>query len=61
MSPEPSSASAASAKATPCPAPKLISQHDIETYIVSSEEAWAKSVATNDASVVKRILAADFV
>lgn len=44
-----------------CPAPKLASQHDVEHYIVASEEAWAKSVATNDASVVKRILADDFV
>ncbi|MEO7365105.1 MAG: nuclear transport factor 2 family protein [Sphingomicrobium sp.] len=44
-----------------CPAPKLASQHDVERYIVASEEAWAKSVATNDASVVNRILAEDFV
>ena len=52
---------ASSAGATTCPAPKLISRHDVERYIVSSEEAWAKSVATNDASVVKRILADDFI
>lgn len=49
------------AGAATCPSPKLVSQHDVEQYIVTSEEAWAKSVATNDASVVKRILADDFV
>lgn len=54
-------ASSSHAGATTCPAPKLLSQKDIERYIVASEEAWAKSVATNDASVVKRILADDFV
>ena len=32
-----------------------------EKYIKDSESAWAESVATNDASVVKRILADDFV
>jgi len=32
-----------------------------EKYIRDSEEAWAQSVATNDASVLKRILADDFV
>ena len=32
-----------------------------EKYIRESESAWAESVATNDASVVKRILADDFV
>lgn len=47
--------------AAPCPAPKLSTQQAVERYIVSSEEAWAKSVATNDASVVKRILADDFI
>ena len=46
--------------AAPCPAPRLSTQQDVERYIVQSEEAWAKSVATNDASVVKRILADDF-
>jgi hypothetical protein len=52
---------ASRAAATTCPAPKLVSQQDVERYIITSEEAWAKSVATNDASVVKRILADDFV
>jgi hypothetical protein len=44
-----------------CPAPALATRAQVERYIVASEEAWAKSVATNDASVVKRILADDFV
>ncbi|MFL6757156.1 MAG: nuclear transport factor 2 family protein [Sphingomicrobium sp.] len=44
-----------------CPAPELATQRDVEQYIIASEEAWAKSVATNDASVVKRILANDFI
>ena len=52
---------AASAQAPVCPAPKLTTQHDVERYIVESEHAWAKSVATNDATVVKRILADDFI
>lgn len=52
---------ATGAAAAPCPAPKLSAQKDVERYIVQSEEAWAKSVATNDASVVKRILADDFI
>jgi hypothetical protein len=47
--------------AAPCPAPPLSTRQDVERYIVQSEEAWAKSVATNDASVVKRILADDFI
>jgi len=47
--------------AAPCAAPKLSTKQDVERYIVSSEEAWAKSVATDDASVVKRILAEDFI
>ena len=47
--------------AAPCPAPKLFTKQEVERYIVSSEEAWAKSVATNDASVVSRILADDFI
>lgn len=34
---------------------------DAEQYIRASEAAWAESVATNDASVVKRILADDVV
>jgi uncharacterized protein (TIGR02246 family) len=37
------------------------SQADAERYIQQSEAAWAASVATNDASVVKRILADDVV
>jgi ketosteroid isomerase-like protein len=37
------------------------SQTDAERYIQESEAAWAESVATNDASVVQRILADDFV
>ena len=52
---------AARAEASVCPAPKLVTQKDVERYIVASEDAWAKSVATNDASIVKRILADDFV
>lgn len=52
---------AAPTKVGGCSAPKLATQRDVERYIVDSEEAWAKSVATNDASVVKRILADDFI
>jgi ketosteroid isomerase-like protein len=37
------------------------SQRDTERYIQESEAAWATSVATNDASVVRRILADDLV
>ena len=37
------------------------SQSEAERYIQESEAAWAASVATNDASVVKRILADDVV
>ncbi len=47
--------------AAPCPAPVLESNDAVERYIEQSEEEWAKSVATNDASVVRRILADDFV
>ena len=54
-------ASANAAETPVCPAPKLATQQDVERYIVESEDAWAKSVATNDASVVKRILADDFI
>ena len=32
-----------------------------ERYIEASEAAWAESLSTNDASVVQRILASDFV
>jgi hypothetical protein len=44
-----------------CPGPIISNQAEAERYIRTSEEQWAKSVATNDASVVKRILAEDFV
>jgi hypothetical protein len=44
-----------------CPAPLLASNDAVKHYIEQSEEEWAKSVATNDASVVRRILAEDFV
>jgi hypothetical protein len=37
------------------------SQSEAEKYIKASEAAWAESVATNDATVVKRILADDIV
>ena len=37
------------------------SQAEAERYIKASEAAWAESVSTNDASVLKRILASDFV
>jgi hypothetical protein len=37
------------------------SQAQAERYIIDSEHQWAESVATNDASVVARILATDFV
>jgi hypothetical protein len=33
----------------------------VQRYIEQSEKAWAKSVATNDASVVRRILVDDFI
>ena len=36
-------------------------QAGADKYIRDSESAWAESVATNDTSVVKRILADDFV
>jgi hypothetical protein len=36
-------------------------QAQAERYIIESEHQWAESVATNDASVVERILADDFV
>ncbi|MEP7184388.1 MAG: nuclear transport factor 2 family protein [Rhodanobacter sp.] len=39
----------------------LFSKVDAERYILESEAAWAASVAGNDASVVKRILADDAV
>ena len=52
---------ASSAGGTPCPAQKRASRVDVERYIVASEEAWAKCVATKDASVVRHILADDFI
>lgn len=47
--------------APPCSAPVLESNDAVRRYIEQSEEEWAKSVATNDVSVVRRILAEDFV
>jgi hypothetical protein len=52
---------AAVAAPATCPGPTINNQAEAERYIQTSEEQWAKSVATNDASVVKRILADDFV
>ncbi len=43
----------------PCPGPILASNAEVERYIRTSEDAWAKSVATSDTSVVERILADD--
>lgn len=37
------------------------SRAEAEKYIKDSSSAWAESVAADDASVVKRILADDFV
>jgi ketosteroid isomerase-like protein len=37
------------------------SRTEAEKYIKDASSAWAESVVTNDASVVKRILADDFV
>ncbi|MEO7201382.1 MAG: nuclear transport factor 2 family protein [Candidatus Tumulicola sp.] len=37
------------------------SHADAEHYIKASESAWAESVPTNNTSVLKRILASDFV
>lgn len=37
------------------------SQADAQRYIKASESAWAESVSTNNSSVLKRILANDFV
>jgi hypothetical protein len=37
------------------------SQAQAERYIIESERQWAESVATNDGSIVERILATDFV
>lgn len=54
-------ASAFAAGKAKCPAPLLSSHVEEQRYIERSEEAWAKSVATNDASVVRRILADDFI
>jgi hypothetical protein len=43
------------------PAVESYSRAEAEKYIKDSALAWAESVATNDASVVKRILADEFV
>ena len=51
----------ATAAALTCPGPALSSQAAVESYIRKSSEEWAASVPTTDASVVKRILAEDFV
>ncbi len=48
-------------QAPPCAGPVITSRADAGRYIRTSEEEWAKSVATGDASVVSRILADDFV
>ena len=53
--------SAALAAENRCPAPRLTTEAAVEQYIITSEGAWANSVATNDASIVKRILADDFI
>ena len=53
--------SPASAAPRPEGCPILTSRVEVEHYIVTSEEQWASSVATSDASVVQRILADDFV
>jgi hypothetical protein len=37
------------------------SKAEAEKYITAQESAWAESASTNDSSVVKRILADDFV
>lgn len=44
-----------------CPGPLIKGRNAAERYIRTSEEDWAKSVATGDVSVVKRILADDLV
>ena len=54
-------APAAAAPNRKCPAPSLSSRNAVKRYIERSEEEWANSVATNDASVVRRILADDFI
>lgn len=54
-------ASASATGVAQCPAPTLSSRAAVSRYIKRSEEEWAKSVATDDASVVRRILAEDFV
>ena len=52
---------AARPKATRCAGPSLTSRAAALRYISTSEEQWAFSVATSDASVVRRILADEFV
>ncbi len=46
---------------TPVVSKETVSGGEAEQYIKTSEAQWAESVATNDASVVKRILADDVV
>jgi hypothetical protein len=46
---------------TPTAADRRYSQRDAERYIERSEAEWAASVATNDASVLRRILGDNFV
>lgn len=52
---------AVSANTAKCPAPALSSRAAVTRYIVRSEEEWAKSVASNDTTVIRRILADDFI
>lgn len=52
---------ACSAPITTYAANEAYSRSDAERYIKASEAAWAASVATNDVSVVQRILADDVV
>ena len=54
-------APASAASSFKCPTPSLPARDAVKRYIKRSEEEWAKSVATGDASVVRRILANDFV
>jgi len=54
-------AMAQSVAANQSPAADEAPQVDAEKYIKDSEAAWAESLSTNDASVVKRVLADDCV
>ena len=44
-----------------CSCTRSYDEKEAERYIVESERQWAESVATGDTSVLKRILADDFV